>query len=29
MTFKSDPVGTVFDGLGATSDLGNVTVSIG
>ncbi len=29
MTFKSDPVGTVFDGLGATSDLGSVTVSIG
>ncbi len=29
MTFKSDPVGTAFDGLGATSDLGNVTVSIG
>jgi len=29
MTFKSDPVGTVSDGLGATSGLGSVTVSIG
>ena len=29
MTFKADPVGTAFDGLGATSGLGSVTVSIG
>ena len=28
MTFKSDPVGTVFDGVGATSSLGSITVSI-
>ncbi len=28
MTFESDPIGTKFDGLGATSGLGSVTVSI-
>ena len=26
MTFSSDPIGTDFDGLGATSEIGNVTV---
>ena len=26
MTFASDPIGTDFDGLGATSGVGNVTV---
>ena len=25
MTFASDPIGTDFDGLGATSEVGNVT----
>ena len=28
MTFQSDPIGTKFNGLGATSGLGSVTVSI-
>lgn len=26
MTFTSDPIGTAFDGLGSTSELGSVTV---
>ena len=27
MTYKSDPIGTDFDGIGATGELGDVTVS--